>query len=229
MLFFLFFFQLCFAQEPGMGIWKSICQQSSDCIGYLICQEGRCIPPNPPSEKQCSNFSFAHYDTAGQKLSQCPPDCGFKEDPIYGPYCITNEQGCLSSALCREEGYCAFDGKQCTLSEEGCASSAQCLIRGECGFDGKKCVATKEGCSLSSLCKNEGWCAYIPGPKDYEASHGTCGRSKSGCSQSLTCRQKGKCGFENGSCTATAQGCANSMDCKQQEICRYQRFQGCLK
>lgn len=229
MLFVLIFIQLGLAQETGMGIWKSICKTSSECIGYLVCEDNRCTPPNPPDEKQCSEFSYAHFDTKGQKLSQCPPDCGFKNDQIYGPYCVTNEVGCLSAPLCREEGYCGFNGKQCVLSEEGCANSTQCAIKGICGFDGKKCVATKEGCTKSALCQSEGWCAYIPGPKDYEASHGTCGRSRSGCSQSFVCKQNGKCGFENGVCVTTAQGCANSNDCRNQDLCRYQRFQGCLK
>lgn len=58
----LFFLNLCLAQE---GIWKSICTQSSDCTKYLVCTEGRCTPPNPPTAEQCSTLSFAHKDFRG--------------------------------------------------------------------------------------------------------------------------------------------------------------------
>ena len=226
MFFLLFFLNICMAQD---GIWKSMCTQTSDCVGHLICLDGLCTPPNPPSAEQCKTLSFVHMDLRGHAISTCPPDCGFEEEVVYGPRCIRNEQGCALASDCREEGKCSFNGSSCIETEEGCANSILCKEKGLCGFDGKKCAATNEGCENSRLCKELGWCAYMPGPKDYELSHGACVRSRSGCRKSEKCTQKGFCGFKNGTCVTNTQGCANSSDCKVNRICKYKPFAGCIK
>lgn len=226
MIILLFLIQICVAQE---GIWKSLCSQSSDCLDHLVCQEGLCTPPNPPTAKQCGSLSFVHQDNFGKAISVCPPKCGFDEDIVLGPRCIINIQGCQLGKECRYKGYCGFNGIRCVRNEEGCAQSRECIQYGRCGFDGKKCVASQIGCSKSDLCTTEGICAYLPGPKDYEASHGNCVRSRTGCLQSQECTKLGKCGFENGLCVSNTQGCANSELCKIQGKCRYQKFVGCVQ
>lgn len=222
----LFFLNLCLAQE---GIWKSICTQSSDCTKYLVCTEGLCTPPNPPTAKECSTLSFVHKDFRGAAISMCPPNCGFEQKYLLGPRCITNAFGCNRSTQCREKGECGFNGSQCIATEEGCAQSQECLEKGLCGFDGKRCVATNEGCTKSQECTEEGLCAYLPGPKDYEASHGTCVRSRSGCKKSSICKKNGFCGFSNGLCVTNTQGCANSEACRANNQCTHRPFVGCVR
>ena len=226
MIFLIFIVQFCFAQE---GIWKSICTQSSDCLSYLVCTDGMCTPPNTPTAEQCQSLSFAHKDNRGKNLSVCPPNCGYEEDIVFGPRCIINLQGCLLGKDCRAKGLCGFNGKSCVMTEEGCSSAALCSENGKCGFDGKKCVPSYQGCSTSQECLEEGLCSYLPGPKDYEASHGNCVRSKSGCLKSNICLEKGICGFQNGLCVANVQGCANSQLCKIAGKCRFKPFVGCVK
>ena len=226
MMLILFFLNLCLAQE---GIWKSICNQSSDCLGYLVCTQGECVPPNPPSADQCKTLSFAHKDLRGTAISMCPPDCGFEQKYMYGPRCIRNSFGCSRSKECRDEGLCGFNGSSCMATEEGCAQSKECKTKGLCGFDGKVCVATNEGCTLSEQCAEEGLCAYLPGPKDYEASHGTCVRSRSGCKKSNNCKKEGFCGYANGLCVTNTQGCANSEVCRANNQCTYRPFVGCVR
>jgi hypothetical protein len=226
MLWIIFFLNLCFAQE---GIWKSLCGQSSDCIGHLVCTEGLCMPPNPPTSEQCQTLSFAHKDFRGGTISMCPPDCGFEEKVVYGPRCTRNTKGCSLSTECRQDGLCGFNGEICIPTEEGCAQSLLCRTKGLCGFDGKVCVATNEGCSKSERCMEDGLCGYLPGPKDYEASHGTCVRSRSGCKKSKVCKKNGFCGFNNGLCVTNPQGCANAEICRTQSLCTHRSFVGCVR
>ena len=123
MFFLLFFLNICMAQD---GIWKSMCVQTSDCIGHLICIDGLCAPPNPPTAEQCQTLSFVHIDLRGHAISACPPACGFEQEVVYGPRCVQNEQGCALASKCRVEGKCSFNGNTCIETEEGCANSLLC-------------------------------------------------------------------------------------------------------
>ena len=226
MFWIVFLLNLVFAQE---GIWKSMCTQSSDCIGHLVCTEGVCTPPNPPTAEQCQTLSFVHQDLRGLAISMCPPNCGYEEKIVYGPQCVLDAKGCQLSTECRNEGLCGFNGSACIPTEEGCAQSNECSTKGLCGFDGKKCVATNEGCAQSERCHESGFCAYLPGPKDYEASHGACVRSKIGCTKSTECKKNGFCGFRNGQCVTDQLGCVNSEVCRTNNQCKHKAFVGCVK
>ena len=150
----------------------------------------------------CATFSFRQTTKKGKLIASCPPDCGFKDDLIYGPMCILNQKGCSASIECRESGFCEYNGQACIRSEEGCAGSALCREKGLCGFDGQRCVPNAQGCNGSIACKTEGRCAYVPGPPGYQASHGRCQIDANGCVQSSLCKKEGKCGFEGISVSA---------------------------
>ena len=218
-----------FTAIAGDGIYNAKCKKNDDCIGHLICKKKKCVAPNSPTKEKCATFSFRQTTKKGDLIASCPPDCGFKEDLIYGPTCVLNQTGCAASIECRESGLCEFNGEACVRSEEGCAKSARCKLNGLCGFDGEQCVPNVQGCADSIACTQEGRCGYVPGPQGYQASHGRCKITAKGCVKSALCKSVGKCGFEGDICISTKMGCANSIQCKKDGKCRQQKYIGCVK
>ena len=200
----------------GDQIYGELCSIDEHCLGHLVCENGRCATPYPPSRKTCARIGFVYKDKKGNVVQspwdldrkkrdiQCPPFCGQQNSLIYGPICVLNERGC--------------------------ARSEECRVYGRCGFNGTECSPTPQGCLASHVCRDEGWCAY---GKNY------CQLSEEGCASSVQCKELGYCGLgevlSSGNpllgderdrydirCVATPKGCAYSERCLQKGICRFE-------
>ena len=234
------------AWSGAVSYYGESCNSTADCWNYLRCIKKVCVmPPYPPTEDKCGTMGYVFKALDGKVVSQCPPHCGFEENPLFGPRCIKEfpdcqameecttkglcgfdeklgkcvgtPQGCLDSVECNQFGNCAVTGAVCGPSHVGCSNSViGCEKHGRCGFDGERCVPTSFACANSFTgCDFYGYCGF---------DGLNCVPTTEGCANSgVACEVYGRCGYdaETNSCVATPRGCANSEECEQRGRCYY--------
>lgn len=128
----------------------------------------------------CGYMGSCHFDAANH-------DCF-----------ATSDSECLSSAGCRDHGYChVVNGGCAVVGAQDCLKSAACKDGGWCSFVNTggvgRCDSPPPTTDCRSLpgCAKHGWCQFVSNTLVSQCAPG----SEQDCAQSADCKNKGICHY----------------------------------